>query len=119
MAVVILMRAIQDYEHMCLTAKGEDMSMNIPIPNRARKYGYVIWHKADDRGMHQLLKDTKRVEVVFEGELLGMKRIDWKGRRISVGYDQTRPLPEDITHYSLTRSKDGRLKVSCVSLTGP
>lgn len=73
--------------------------VNIPISERARRFGYVIWPKALDGGMNDLLSGCERVRVVFNGVDLGEKRLDWPRRRLSVGSSRTRDVPESAKEF--------------------
>ena len=86
--------------------------MIVPISDRARKWGYVIWPKALDDEIHALLGDAATVSVSFEGKNAGSKRVDWHRRRISVGPAQTRGLPASITGFVLEFRKPV-LTISC------
>lgn len=87
--------------------------VEIPIYERSRKYGYLYWRKTEDELVRKVLGGQKTVEVVFNGYLLGEKRIDWKHRRLSLGYAKTRRLPKSVSAFRLTRKKNGQLTVSC------
>ena len=85
---------------------------SIPLTERARQYGYLIWPKKADPDIRNLLGDKETIEVVFDGRELGRKRIDWRYRRISVGPRNTRPLPEETTTITLSVGPAGRLAVT-------
>jgi len=89
------------------------MPLSIKILNRAKKYGYVMWNKENDFEIRNYLKDRKSVHVTFDGKDLGVKNIDWKYRRISLGASNTRDLPPEKEQFVLTLYKDGRLIVKC------
>lgn len=73
--------------------------LRIPITERARKYGYLTWTKDDDEKVVQLIGNRKTIRVVLNGADLLEKRIDWKYRRISLGYKHTRRIPSDATEF--------------------
>lgn len=75
--------------------------MIVPISDRARKYGYLFWPKVADADMRALLADAPSVEVLFDGQDLGTKKVDWKNRRISVGPLRTRTMSESAETFSL------------------
>ena len=85
--------------------------MKIEITKRAREYGYIFWPKNRDGEISSFLGDLQNVNLIFNGEKLGEKNVDWKNRRISVGYKNTRILPKDIKSYSLVLDKPNKLKV--------
>jgi len=89
------------------------MSIRIPILNRSRKFGYIIWKKINDFEVKSHLKDIPEVEVIFEGKNMGKKKVDWKYRRISVGWRTTRPIPNEKTYYNLALSRDRKLSIKC------
>jgi len=89
------------------------MGLTIPISERARHYGYVIWSKKMDYEVRSFLGKMNKAEVWFESSLLGEKNIDWKYRRISIGYARTRKLPLDVKEFVLNFDKKGALKIIC------
>ena len=89
------------------------MVVSIPISDRARKYGYIIWPKKLDDCVRKLLSDRDTVEVVLENVQLGRKRIDWKYHRISLGPTQTRRIRAVALNFHLTLLQEGRLAVTC------
>jgi len=89
------------------------MELKIPITERSRKYGYVFWYKNQDDKVRQFFGETKKIDLWVNNSYLGKKRIDWRYRRISLGWTRTRPLGKDITVYRLTYNKDGALRIVC------
>ena len=85
----------------------------IPISDRARKYGYVIWPKVLDSQVKTFFDGSSKVNVIFEGADLGQKNIDWAHRRISLGYRWTRRLPVSMNYFILTWKGDDTIKVVC------
>ena len=83
----------------------------IPISERARKYGYVIWPKKLDRDVRALLGDVDTLAVVMDGRSLGEKRVDWKYRRISVGQSNTRVIAPGRSSFDLTAPNVGTLQI--------
>ncbi len=79
-------------------------TLEIPILERSRKYGYIYWSKNLDAKTNEFFKDVNTVSVVFDGAKLGDKKIDFKNRRISIGWRWTRDLPEKVTEFILTRN---------------
>lgn len=88
--------------------------MHIPISDRARRFGYIIWPKALDEEVAKTLRDKARIRVVFEGLDVGEKSIDWKHRRISVGPRRTRTLATTASVFQATINADGALDVRVV-----
>lgn len=86
----------------------------IEIADRARKYGYIYWISTNDDEMSQLLGRKSQIKVNFNRSDIGLKKIDWANRRISVGYRQTRDLPKDVKNFQLSLSKDGTLEVRAI-----
>lgn len=86
-------------------------SVQIPITDRARKYGYVVWPKAKEREVSSLLDGKTKIAVRLVGNDLGVKRIDWKYRRISLGYNWTRRVLTGKRVYVLSIENNGMLKV--------
>jgi len=89
------------------------MELKLPITERARKYGYIIWPKVMDRDIYGFLGEIEKAEIWFENSLLGEKNIDWKHRRISIGYTRTRTLPANVMNFVLKFDKKRTLKITC------
>lgn len=87
------------------------MAVRVPITNRARRFGYVIWSKQLEQDVERVLQGADRVAVCFMGDDAGEKRVDRKYRRISVGRRRTGALPSSAEMFVLTRADDGRLLV--------
>lgn len=83
-----------------------------PFSSTARTYGYVIWAKEHDAAVRKLLGDSPTVELVLPGDVQKRKNVDWKHRRISVGYSVTRALPESIGQVRLRAEDGGRISVA-------
>jgi hypothetical protein len=66
--------------------------MIVPITDRARKFGYLIWPSAADQDLRALLGDSQTVALCFQGVDLGNKTVDWKHRRISLGPRRDPPI---------------------------
>lgn len=89
--------------------------MRLEITNRARTYGYLIWTKRQDAEVARLFSVHRDVvQVYLNDTFLGVKRIDWKFRRISLGYKYTRSLPDSARYFDIMVGKDGRLVVKSV-----
>ena len=89
------------------------MSVQIPILPRSKKFGYVIWKRKQDFDVKSCLKDIENADVVFDGEQLGNKRVDWKYRRISLGWRQTREIPSSKKEFTVSLNKEGKLIIKC------
>ena len=83
----------------------------LPLFKRAREFGYIIWKKENDGDIRLLLGQVKKIEVIINGTLIGIKNIDWKYRRIAITYTLTRSLPKDTSKINLTTDSKGRLLV--------
>lgn len=75
--------------------------MILSITKSARQFGYVIWSAKTEGKLKALIGNRDKVSVVFNGLFIGVKVVDWKYHRISVGYKFTRALPETATVYKL------------------
>lgn len=87
--------------------------VEVEITKRARQYGYVFWKRRQDEAMAKLLRNKKAVDVVFMNANHGKKNVDWRYRRISVGWRWTRPLPESKKVFVLKMSKSNELEIQC------
>lgn len=74
-------------------------TVRLPITARSRSYGYLIWTKSEDEKMKQLIGNRDNLRIFLCGNDLLEKRVDWKYRRISLGYKHTRRLPEAATWF--------------------
>jgi len=82
------------------------------ITTRARTYGYFIWLKRQEPEIVKLVGgEMKIIKVILGEQFLGQKHIDWKYRRISLGYKHTRALPPTAKEFNATKKKDGSLLI--------
>ena len=88
-------------------------SVEIPITQRARQYGYVFWTRQLDEQMQELLGNTDVAEVALDGKLIGKRRVDWKYRRISVGPTHTKSLHPTLNSFRLA-FEGNRLDIICI-----
>lgn len=89
--------------------------MTLAITKSARQFGYVIWSSKTDAEIRSLLgNNMSEVPVSFNGLSVGVKSIDWKYHRISIGYKFTRALPDSAKTFKLT-FRDGTLEVEAVN----
>jgi hypothetical protein len=91
----------------------ESGMVEVEITKRARQYGYVFWKRRQDEAMSKLLGKRDTVDVVFMNGEHGKKNIDWRYRRISIGWRWTRPLPESKKFFVLKMSKSNKLEIQC------
>jgi hypothetical protein len=89
------------------------MSLVLPFSKRAFKYGYIFWKKSQDDLVQKFFGDITTVKIWFNNSYLGEKKVDWKYRRISLGYSKTRRLSDKLTEFVLTHKKDSSIKVVC------
>ena len=90
------------------------MTLEIPILERTRKFGYIYWHKSLDADVERFFGRSKVAVMVFEDSVLGKKTIDWGNRRISIGWGITRSLSPSVEKFRLSLTKDGRVHVRCL-----
>jgi hypothetical protein len=83
----------------------------LPLINRARKWGYIIWKKTDEDNIKSLIGGKKNIEVLVNEKSIGNKSIDWKYRRIGITYTLTRALPKTVTKIELSIDAYHRLNV--------
>ena len=89
------------------------MALRIPFTDRCRKYGYIYWSRREDDSLRDLLGNRQEVDVLLGDVHLGLKRIDWGFRRISLGWSHTRSQPPSIAAFCLTLRRNGSLRVVC------
>jgi hypothetical protein len=85
------------------------------LTSRCRTYGYFIWPKALDSEMQKLIPpETPKIDVHLGEFFIGERPIDWKYRRISLGYKNTRKWPETAQELIATKKRDGSLLIKCL-----
>ena len=87
------------------------MEIKIPITNRARKYGYLIWPKKKEDKLKKLIGDKDKITVTLNGYMLGTKNIGWKYCRISLGPQQTKGISVQANSFHLKITKSGELEI--------
>ena len=88
--------------------------VEVEITDRARKWGYLIWKSSQDNDIASLLgADRVTIEVTFMDVARGMKKIDWKYRRISLGSNLTRNIPASNKIFTLKLSSPSKLEIHC------
>lgn len=90
------------------------MSVDVPITHSARRYGYVFWLGEMDSQMHRWLPRGERISVVFQGEPIGDRSIDWSRRRIYVGISKTLAIAPDRSTFRISHEDSPGLVVRCV-----
>ena len=85
--------------------------LSLELTSTARKYGYITWRSDQDHDVHSLLGAAEDAELILPNGNQSRKRIDWKNRRISVGYSLTRSLSPAAISIKLLKRPDGRLQV--------
>lgn len=89
------------------------MAVRVEVTPRALKYGYLFWSHKLDREMKDLLGNRSVIDVWFNKSFLGKKNIDWRYRRISLGWKQTRMIDKRSSFFVL-ELKDGKsLNIIC------
>ena len=88
--------------------------ITFPISKSARQFGYIIWPPSFNKDFEKELKNAEKVTIVFNGLNIGEKRIDWKYRRISIGYKFTRALPEQVKNFEIEILPNNIIKVRCI-----
>lgn len=90
--------------------------VDLPVTARSRRFGYLIWPRRLDAEVSALLGKRDTCDVVFDGNDLGTKRVDWKRRRISVGPARTRGMDPRVVAYRLhSLGSSGAVSVVLVS----
>lgn len=68
-----------------------------------RKYGYFKWTRTSDKEIHELFKGKESANFFFNGISIGQKKIDYKNRRISIGWKHTRALSNSCISLKLEK----------------
>lgn len=87
--------------------------ITIPITDRSRRYGYIYWSAKNDSLVGEFLKNRQSARLTFQGADHGLKNIDYKYRRISVGWKWTRQLPQSLEDFVLSWKDNRTLDVIC------
>jgi len=87
-------------------------SVVVPLTRSAKKYGYIIWKKKQDREVKDIIGEKDHLDLLIQGREQNHKHIDWKKRRISITYRVTRQLPGSISQIHLILSDRGIVEVS-------
>lgn len=83
----------------------------LPLTSTGRKYGYIMWSKAQEEDLRRLVvADT--VTLVLPGGIEKRQHVDWKHRRISLSYTFTRALPPSVGTIELQADSQGRVQVT-------
>jgi hypothetical protein len=91
-----------------------EVSVDVPITHSARRYGYVFWPEEVDSQMQRWFLRAERIPVVFQGEPIGDKSIDWSRRRIYVGIPKTLAIAPDRSTFRISHDDSKGLVVRCV-----
>jgi len=86
----------------------------LPLTSTGRKYGYIIWSKARETEVRKLLGGHSTVVLVLPSGQERHRTVDWKHRRVSVGYSVTRDVKSGAECVSLEVVHDGKVKVAFV-----
>jgi hypothetical protein len=76
--------------------------MKIRITDNARRFGYIKWDAKRDGELRAFIGGRNQVHLRFVGGDRGVKMVDWKWHRMSVGWKQTRGLATNATYYELS-----------------
>ena len=87
------------------------MELTLPLTATGRKYGYIIWGKEVEADLRRLVGDDT-VTLILPGGAEKTQKVDWKHRRISLGYSVTRGLAEDVRAVHLNAPAPGRIHVT-------
>lgn len=87
--------------------------MKLKITKSARQFGYLIWTSKEADELYDLIQHKDVVKVRFNGFPLGDKNVDRRYHRISLGFRQTRAMPESNQYFVICYKK-GVLEVSSV-----
>jgi hypothetical protein len=87
------------------------MAMELPYTERCRKYGYLYWTKDLDSSVEKFFGGKEQVQVVLSGYLIGVKNVDYKFRRISLGVVTLSRVSEQFDLFRLSFNKEGKLTI--------
>ena len=86
--------------------------LQMPISERGRRYGYIIWPASLDRQVSELFGPVAEVDMIFNARPCGRRRVDWKWRRISVGRSLTGSIPKGARTYRMRKTDQGSVEVT-------
>ena len=87
------------------------MSINLPLTERARRFGYVFWPKYRESEIRDVIGEGPIISVSAGGGPPRNLTVQWKYARIAVGKSWTNSLPQTADTFRLT-SRDGVIYVT-------
>lgn len=87
--------------------------INLPLLPRSIKYGYLFWKKEHDPLIRKILGNLEYVHVYLQNSYLGFKKIDWKYRRISLGYKWTKLFLHQCENVVIKKIAQDAIHITC------
>lgn len=87
------------------------MTLTLPLTERARKFGYVIWPKSREAEVRAVVGTGPVLRVAVGSDAPRNLTVQWKYARIAVGTKWTHTLPATATTVKIT-SKEGVIHVT-------
>jgi hypothetical protein len=78
------------------------MNLDVPITHSARRYGWVFWREEVDEQILEWIGDRVRVPIVFEGDMIGERRVDRLRRRFFIGIPRTSAIAAGRTAFRIS-----------------
>jgi hypothetical protein len=86
-------------------------SIELPMPEWAKKHGYIKWHKRNDAIICDFFGESATVNLSIGKQPLKTRVIERKYRRIGLAYSNTRSLSKKISKVILTKATGDIVKV--------
>ena len=86
--------------------------LELPIQNRARRFGYVFWLSTMDETTKSFFAGATSVLLWYNQNCIGVKAIDYEHRRISIGYKYTRTIELSCNYYVLSMNDDNNVYIT-------
>jgi hypothetical protein len=85
--------------------------IELPMPDWAKKHGYIKWHKVDDVIIYDIFGDSATINLRIRDKETKIRVIERKYRRIGLPYSVTRSLSKKISTVILNKTKGNVIEV--------
>lgn len=86
--------------------------MKVRLNKNAKRWGYLTWNKMNEEEFKKNLTSEK-VKIYLNNMYIGEKNIDWRHKRISIGYKWTRALDDSITNFIVEFEGNDTVRIEC------
>lgn len=86
-------------------------SIELLMPAWAKRHGYIKWHQTDDDAVRTFLRNHNSIMLSIGRSHPKLRAVEYRYRRIGIGYSVTRALADTTVRVLLTRMPDGVISV--------